>query len=192
MVPLAPRKQVLSMRRHRSNQPNNTPPQPQPRMNHASSSRSVTAGKAVHVPIQPLTRKHQNKNKSKNTAAKDNNNSVMSSAGWRRYGIERRRQLIDQDIREGGNMFDLNYQCRIQGYFALSEKVRDASWLYCVIVNHLFKFAALCECIFFDLVHSCMHTLSDKCLLPMPPSTHVVINTPLARPHTNARTHTNK
>lgn len=42
---------------------------------------------------------------------------------WRRYGIERRRELIEQDTAEGGNRFDLNFECRIQGYFALSEKI---------------------------------------------------------------------
>jgi hypothetical protein len=53
--------------------------------------------------------------------------------GWRRYGIERRKQLIEQDIAEGGNRFVLNFQCRIQGYFALSEKV---SYYYHLKVNN--------------------------------------------------------
>lgn len=131
MVPLAARKQL----RHR--QTNNysttdivssspSPTQPQQQMNPSSSSRGVT-GKAIKVQIQPLTRKNKNKSKStstnKSTGRNNSQSSAMSSAGWRRYGIERRRLLIDQDIREGGNNFDLNYQCRIQGYFALSEKV---------------------------------------------------------------------
>jgi len=67
-----------------------------------------------------------------NSFSSNNNNNVnkksiskqgMSSADWRRYGIEYRRQLLEQDEQEGGSKFDLNYQCRIQGYFALSEKV---------------------------------------------------------------------
>ena len=57
--------------------------------------------------------------------------SAGPGAGWRRYGMERRKQLIDQDIREGGNSFDLNYQCRIQGYFSLSEKVGFFLFVVC-------------------------------------------------------------
>ena len=45
------------------------------------------------------------------------------NSDWRRYGISRRRQLLEQDEADGGNVFELNYQCRIQGYFALAEKV---------------------------------------------------------------------
>lgn len=48
---------------------------------------------------------------------------TVSNNGWRRYGIARRKHLIAHDTAEGGNHFDLNFQCRIQGYFALSEKV---------------------------------------------------------------------
>ncbi|CAB9517055.1 expressed unknown protein [Seminavis robusta] len=42
---------------------------------------------------------------------------------WRRYGINRRRQLLEQDAADGGNCFELNYNCRVQGYFALAEKI---------------------------------------------------------------------
>jgi hypothetical protein len=48
----------------------------------------------------------------------------VSNMQWRRYGIERRKQLLEEDESAGGHQFDLNYECRVQGYFALSEKVR--------------------------------------------------------------------
>ena len=48
---------------------------------------------------------------------------ASANNGWRRYGLERRKQLIEQDKAEGGNSFNLNFQCRIHGYFALAEKV---------------------------------------------------------------------
>ena len=47
----------------------------------------------------------------------------VSNNEWRRYGIERRRQLLEEDKASGGTDIELNNDCKIQGYFGLAEKV---------------------------------------------------------------------
>ena len=112
MVPLAPRKKMMGRYQNSKRLLPLTPQEQQ------SSSR-------IGKPVQELTRSSSN----------NNNNSGMPNTGWRRYGIERRRQLLEQDELQGGNIFHLNYQCRIQGYFALSEKVRSLTERALVLLN---------------------------------------------------------
>jgi hypothetical protein len=46
-----------------------------------------------------------------------------SNDEWRRFGQARRKELVDQDVLEGGTSFHLNEACRIQRYFQLSDRV---------------------------------------------------------------------
>lgn len=83
--------------------------------------------------------------------------SSVSNHQWRRYGKERRRLLLEEDKAAGGHQFDLNYECRIQGYFALSEKVSEQRFYFRL---GLFAFQT------FDLTPSCsMSTYLPLCLL---------------------------
>lgn len=112
MIPLAPRsKQMMG-----SNTNNNSLlPSPKQHKQQAQSSASARILKIAKA------KAHNSVNNNKHNMI--NSNKGMSTVGWRRYGIDRRRQLLEQDELEGGNKFHLNYQCRIQGYFALSEKI---------------------------------------------------------------------
>ena len=43
---------------------------------------------------------------------------------WRRYGIFRREELLEEDEREGGTKFDVNKKCNVLRYFKVSLRVR--------------------------------------------------------------------
>lgn len=96
MIPLIPRK-------HRMERYNTLP------FAEKKSTMDVTATESAKALLQRLA-----------------GESEVSAVQWRRYGKERRRQLLQEDEVGGGNNFDLNYGCRIQGYFGLSEKVRHS------------------------------------------------------------------
>jgi hypothetical protein len=85
------------------------------------------------VPRKPLAGRQKNKSgvlpSSTSHRSSDCGKPEGSNTEWRSYGITRRRQLLEQDAADGGNRFDLNYQCRIQGYFALAEKVKPMQYL---------------------------------------------------------------
>lgn len=49
----------------------------------------------------------------------ENSNEV-----WRRYGEDRRRELVETDEMEGRMTFHLNRKCPINKYFHLAERVR--------------------------------------------------------------------
>ena len=46
-----------------------------------------------------------------------------SNDQWRRYGEQRRRQLIEKDEKAGGMKFHINPECTLQRYLDLSERV---------------------------------------------------------------------
>jgi hypothetical protein len=43
---------------------------------------------------------------------------------WRRYGISRRKELLEKDEREGGTKFNVNRKCSVLRYFKVSRRVR--------------------------------------------------------------------
>lgn len=51
-------------------------------------------------------------------------NCVLSNV-WRKYGERRRKDLLDNDKKEGGTTFNLSKRCSIKRYFELSERVMD-------------------------------------------------------------------
>ena len=50
----------------------------------------------------------------------------IPSTQWRRYGIERRKELVYKDEQKGGTSFVVNPECPIQRYFSLSQRVSDS------------------------------------------------------------------
>jgi hypothetical protein len=47
------------------------------------------------------------------------------SAEWRRYGLARRRELLENDRRHGGTNFNLNQSCSVHRYFQVAGRVSE-------------------------------------------------------------------
>jgi hypothetical protein len=93
------------------------------------------------VPRKPLAGRPKNRSTVLPSPAShrpsDDAKPEASNSEWRSYGIARRRLLLEQDAADGGNRFDLNFHCRIQGYFALAEKVNSLKSFGCPLMHHL-------------------------------------------------------
>ena len=126
MMPLAPRKQTMG-HSDRSNSNNKRLIPTAHSMSSSSSSESELDQTSHRRNGTSSTRDMENSTNN----SKSNNYNNKNNSGWRSYGIERRKQLLLQDEEEGGNRFVLNYKCRIQGYFALSEKVSSNFFARC-------------------------------------------------------------
>ena len=50
---------------------------------------------------------------------------VRPSDTWRRIGLARRRFLLEDDKRKGGTTFDLNFNCKVDRYFEVANRVCD-------------------------------------------------------------------
>ena len=51
----------------------------------------------------------------------DKNASGNPDARWRAHGLERRRNLLEDDIKNGGRDFSLSYDCSVQRYFSVAH-----------------------------------------------------------------------
>jgi hypothetical protein len=47
---------------------------------------------------------------------------------WRRYGVSRRKQLVEKDEKDGGTSFDLHKKCPIQRYFQIADRVSTSDF----------------------------------------------------------------
>ena len=52
---------------------------------------------------------------------------------WRRYGIARRKKLLEDDILRGGTKFDVKRRCNVRRYFQVAHRVRPKK-LSCIEV----------------------------------------------------------
>ena len=42
---------------------------------------------------------------------------------WRKYGAQRRKELVAKDETQGGTRFEMSKKCQIELYFRVAEKV---------------------------------------------------------------------
>jgi hypothetical protein len=56
------------------------------------------------------------------TTSSSSSSRIMKEE-WRRYGVARRKQLVEKDEKDGGTSFDLHKKCPIQRYFQIADRV---------------------------------------------------------------------
>lgn len=49
-------------------------------------------------------------------------NPSTNNEAWRKYGQARRKEVVEQDV-AGGNLVEINPDCRVDRYFMLAERV---------------------------------------------------------------------
>ena len=88
------------------------------------NSKTITNSKAALLSTQETTGIEmiiQPKQDKEVLVLVDDISSGPDEARWRSHGLARRRQILDDDSRNGGRNFSLSFDCSIQRYFSVAH-----------------------------------------------------------------------